>query len=296
MPTITPKRIAEFIEPFYVKPGRRVRLARDFDPAGTRQVDKKEAKEILAEGVGLLAEYQDRLYAQGTHGLVVVLQAMDAAGKDGCISHVMSGVNPQGCRVTSFKHPGGAELGHEFLWRSMQVLPERGQIGIFNRSYYEDVLIVRVHPELLQTEGLKLGDDPDKFWKERYRSICGVERHLGANHVHVLKFFLHLSKEEQCKRFLARIDEPEKNWKFSQADMDERGYWDEYRRAYEVCLSETSTDDAPWFIIPADDKLSARLIVSKIVLEKMDSLDLAFPTASEARKAELKAIRAQLAP
>ena len=289
-------KIAIYTKKFRAKENKKVDLAKW--PTRIKPVygSNEEYHALLAHHVEQLSDMQQKLYADNSHALLLIFQAMDAAGKDGCISHVMSGVNPQGCRVTSFKHPGGAELGHEFLWRSMQALPERGQIGIFNRSYYEDVLIVRVHPELLQTEGLKLGDDPDKFWKERYRSIRGVERHLGANHVHVLKFFLHMSKEEQCKRFLARIDEPEKNWKFSQADMDERGYWDEYRRAYEVCLSETSTDDAPWFIIPADDKLSARLIVSKIVLEKMDSLDLAFPTASEARKAELKAIRAQLAP
>jgi PPK2 family polyphosphate:nucleotide phosphotransferase len=249
---------------------------------------------LLSDHVARLSDLQQKLYADNSHALLLIFQAMDAAGKDGAIRHVMSGVNPQGCQVTSFKHPGGAELGHEFLWRSMRALPERGQIGIFNRSYYEDVLIVRVHPELLLTEGLEVGDDPDAFWKERYRSIRGVERHLTSNNVHVLKFFLHLSKEEQRKRFLARIDEPAKNWKFSQADVVERGFWSQYRRAYETCLSETSTEAAPWFVVPADDKLSTRLIVSQIVLEKLESLKLAFPGVSEARKAELKAIRDSL--
>jgi PPK2 family polyphosphate:nucleotide phosphotransferase len=289
-------KIAIDTEKFRVKENKKVDLAKWPTQIKPVYSSKEDYHAILAHHVERLSDMQRKLYAGGSHALLLIFQAMDAAGKDGCIRHVMSGVNPQGCQVTSFKHPGGAELGHEFLWRSTRVLPERGQIGIFNRSCYEDVLIVRVHPELLQTEGLELGDDPDKFWKERYRSIRGLERHLAANNVHVLKFFLHLSKEEQRKRFLARIDEPEKNWKFSQADMDERGYWDEYRHAYEVCLSETGTEDAPWFVIPADDKLSARLIVSKIVLEKMDSLNLAYPTVSEARKTELKAIRAQLTP
>ncbi len=281
---------------FRVKEGEKVDLAKW--PTRIKPVysSKEEYHALLAHHVERLSDMQRKLYAGDSHALLLIFQAMDAAGKDGCISHVMSGVNPQGCEVTSFKHPGGAELRHEFLWRSTRVLPERGRIGIFNRSYYEDVLIVRVHPEFLQTEGLELGDDPDKFWKERYRSIRGLERHLAANNVHVLKFFLHMSKEEQRKRFLARIDEPEKNWKFSQADMAERGFWDEYQQAYEHCLSETSSVDAPWFVIPADDKLSARLIVSKVVLEKMDALKLAYPTVDEARKAELKAIRAQLAP
>ncbi|WP_294540530.1 ADP-polyphosphate phosphotransferase [uncultured Rhodoblastus sp.] len=255
---------------------------------------KDDYRARLAERVAALSDAQQKLYAGNRHALLLIFQAMDAAGKDGVIRHVMSGVNPQGCQVTSFKHPGGAELDHEFLWRSMRVLPERGQIGIFNRSYYEDVLIVRVHPELLQAEGLDPGKDADAFWAERYRSIRGVERHLNANNVHVLKFFLHLSKEEQRKRFLARIDEPEKNWKFSQADIVERGYWDQYQAAYQLCLSATSTEAAPWFIVPADDKYSTRLIVSHIVLDKMASLKLAFPEVSAARKAELKAIRSLL--
>ncbi len=279
---------------FRVKEDHKVDLAKWPTLVDPVYRSKDDYREILADHVARLSDMQQKLYAGNKHALLLVFQAMDAAGKDGAIRHVMSGVNPQGCQVTSFKHPGGAELGHEFLWRSMRALPERGQIGIFNRSYYEDVLIVRVHPELLETEGLELGDDPDAFWKERYRSIRSVERHLEFNNVHVLKFFLHLSKEEQCKRFLARIDEPEKNWKFSQADMVERGFWDQYARAYEICLSKTSTEAAPWFVVPADDKLSTRLIVSQIVLEKMESLKLAFPKVGDERKAELRAIRATL--
>ena len=279
---------------FRVKEDRKVDLAKWPTWIEPLYHSKDDYRELLADHVARLSELQEKLYAGNSHALLLIFQALDAAGKDGAIRHVMSGVNPQGCQVTSFKHPGGAELGHEFLWRSMRSLPERGQIVIFNRSYYEDVLIVRVHPELLETEGLALGDDPDAFWNERYRSIRGVERHLTSNNVHVLKFFLHLSKEEQRKRFLARIDEPEKNWKFSEADMVERGFWDQYARAYEICLSETSTQAAPWFVVPADDKLSTRLIVSQIVLEKLESLKLAFPGVSEARKAELMAIRDSL--
>ncbi len=257
---------------------------------------KEDYHDMLADHVARLSDMQRKLYAANRHALLMIFQAMDAAGKDGAIGHVMSGVNPQGCQVTSFKHPSGAELEHDFLWRATRALPERGRIGIFNRSYYEDVLIVRVHPELLQGEGLSPGDKPKKFWKERYRSIRGLERHLTANNIHVLKFFLHLSKEEQRKRFLARIDEPEKNWKFSRADIEERGFWDDYMKAYEICLSETSTDASPWFVVPADDKLTARLIVSLAILEKMESLKLAYPMVSDERRAELQSIREKLAP
>ncbi len=279
---------------FRVKEDHKVDLARWPTRVEPVYRSKEEYHEILADHVGRLSDLQQKLYAGNRDALLLIFQAMDAAGKDGAIRHVMSGVNPQGCQVTSFKHPGGAELEHDFLWRAARALPERGKIGIFNRSHYEDVLIVRVHPLLLQAEGLEPGEKPEKFWKERYHSIRSFERHLCANNVHVLKFFLHLSKEEQRKRFLARIDEPEKNWKFSQADIEERGSWDEYARAYEACLSETSTESAPWFVVPADDKLSTRLIVSQIVLEKLESLKLAFPEVGEARKAELQAIRKQL--
>jgi PPK2 family polyphosphate:nucleotide phosphotransferase len=255
---------------------------------------KDDYHAMLAEHVARLSDLQQKLYAHNRDSLLLIFQAMDAAGKDGAIRHVMSGVNPQGCQVSSFKHPSGVELEHDFLWRTTRELPPRGMIGIFNRSYYESVLILRVHPGLLNAEGF----DPDKadgeFWRQRYRSISDLERHLAANRVHVLKFFLHLSKEEQRKRFLARIDAPEKNWKFSQADIEERGFWDEYQNAYAKCLSATSAKAAPWFVVPADDKLSARLIVSHIVLDKLDSLKLSFPKVNEERRKELQSIRAQL--
>jgi PPK2 family polyphosphate:nucleotide phosphotransferase len=279
---------------FRVKEGKKVDLA-DW-PTLIKPVygSKEDYRTQLAAHVARLSELQQKLYAADTHALLLIFQAMDAAGKDGAIRHVMSGVNPQGCQVTSFKHPSGVELEHDFLWRTTRELPERGKIGIFNRSYYESVLILRVHPELLRAEGFEPDKADTAFWNGRYRSITDLEHHLAANHLHVLKFYLHLSKEEQRKRFLARIDEPEKNWKFSQGDIEERGYWDDYRKAYEKCLSATSTRDAPWFVVPADDKLTTRLIVSQLVLEKLDSLDLAFPKVSEERRAELKAIREQL--
>ena len=221
---------------------------------------------------------------------------MDAGGKDGAIRHVMSGVNPQGCQVFSFKHPSGIELEHDFLWRTTRDLPERGRIGIFNRSYYEEVLILRVHPELLRGEALV--DPPgneEAFWHHRYRSITNLERHLHANGTRVVKFFLHLSKEEQRKRFLSRIDEPDKNWKFSAADIKERGFWKEYMKAYEACLGATSTSDAPWYVVPADDKHNARLIVSQIVLDTFEGLKMAYPKTTAKRHEELLLIREQLA-
>jgi PPK2 family polyphosphate:nucleotide phosphotransferase len=254
---------------------------------------RERYQEFLADHVARLSEMQRMLYAGDRHALLLIFQAMDAAGKDGVIRHVMSGVNPQGCQVSSFRHPGGAELRHDFFWRVVAALPERGRIGIFNRSYYEDVLIVRIHPDLLRSEGFQPGEGKT-LWKDRYRSIRDFERHLTVNNVHVLKFFLHLSKEEQRKRFLARIDEPEKNWKFSEADIKERAHWDDYMRVYEMCLCETSTKAAPWHIVPADDKLSTRLIVSQIILEKLGSLNLAYPAVSADRRAELQAIREQL--
>ena len=279
---------------FRVKPDHTVDLKKwptQIDPSYS---SKEDYQGRLARQILRLSEQQQKLYANDRHALLLIFQAMDAAGKDGVIKHVMSGVNPQGCEVTSFKHPGGAELEHDFLWRAYRALPERGRIGIFNRSHYEDVLIVRVHPELLATEGLDPSHALEDFWNERYHSIRAFERHLGANNIHVLKFFLHLSKEEQRQRFLARIDEPEKNWKFSQADLVERGFWGDYRRAYERCLSETSTKAAPWFVVPADDKPNARLIVSDIIVEAMEKLKLSWPEVSDQRKAELLKIRAQL--
>lgn len=251
--------------------------------------------EMLADHVDRLSELQQRHYAANSHAALFIFQAMDAAGKDGVIRHVMSGVNPQGCQVSSFKHPSTAELEHDFLWRSIVKMPERGQIGIFNRSYYEEVLIARVHPDILEGEGVPgLKHHGKKLWQARYRSILDVERHLHANGTRIVKIFLHLSKEEQRKRFLARIDEPHKNWKLSPADLEERKYWKDYRHAYEQCLGATSTEDAPWYVVPADDKQNARLIVSQIVLDTLEALKPRFPEVTPQRAAELQAIRAEL--
>jgi PPK2 family polyphosphate:nucleotide phosphotransferase len=256
-----------------------------------------EYQAMLKDHVKKLSAQQELLYASGTYAVLLIFQAMDAAGKDGVIEHVMSGVNPQGCQVFSFKHPSATELKHDFLWRTAICLPERGKIGIFNRSYYEEVLIVRVHPEILRAEGIPgAPDGGDKsIWQERYRSILGLERHLDDNGTRVIKFFLHLSKEEQRKRFIARIDAPEKNWKFSSADIEEREYWKQYMKAFEKCLSATSTSRAPWYVVPADDKLNTRLIVSRIVLDTMEELKLEFPQSTPARKRELQKLRKLLA-
>jgi PPK2 family polyphosphate:nucleotide phosphotransferase len=252
-------------------------------------------KGLLEDHVAQLSAQQQLHYASDRHAILLIFQAMDAAGKDGAIRHVMSGVNPQGCQVFSFKHPSATELEHDFLWRSTRDLPERGRIGIFNRSYYEEVLIIRVHPELLTGEALVDPARDDKaFWHQRYRSITNLERHLHANGTRIVKFFLHLSKEEQRRRFLARIDEPDKNWKFSAADIKERGFWKQYRKAYEECLGATSTADSPWYVVPADDKENARLIVSQIVLDTFEGLKMSYPKASPARRQELQSIRKQL--
>lgn len=256
---------------------------------------KKAYRKLLQEQVDQLSDQQRLLYASNRHALLVIFQAMDTAGKDGAIRHVMSGVNPQGCQVFSFQHPSAQELQHDFLWRTTRDLPERGRIGIFNRSYYEEVLIVRVHSSILHSEGLPDAGADESVWHGRYRSIVDLERHLHANGTRIVKVFLHLSKEEQRKRLLARIDEPDKNWKFSQADIAEREFWDAYMQAYGQALSATSTADSPWFIVPADDKDNARLIVSQIVLNAMESLKLRYPVVSAARKRELQAIRRQLA-
>ena len=238
---------------------------------------------------------QELLYAANRYALLIIFQGMDAAGKDGAIAHVMSGINPQGCRVVSFKSPSAEELKHDFLWRTTRELPERGQIGIFNRSYYEEVLIVRVHPEILRAEGLphELMDEK-RIWRDRYRSIVGLERHLAHSGTRVIKFFLHLSKDEQRRRFLKRIEMPEKNWKFSAADIAERRYWKQYTKAYEKCLGATSTHDAPWYVVPADDKENARLIVSRIVLDTLEELRLSYPKSSAGRRRELRSLRKQL--
>ncbi|HTR77811.1 MAG TPA: ADP-polyphosphate phosphotransferase, partial [Gemmatimonadaceae bacterium] len=255
----------------------------------------EQYQKMLEEDVRRLSELQRLLYASDRYALLLIFQAMDAAGKDGAIAHVMSGVNPQGCQVYSFKHPSAAELEHDFLWRTTRALPERGRIGIFNRSYYEEVLIVRVHPEILQGEHLPLTDeDSDTLWDDRYRSIVDLEKHLYRNGTRIVKVFLHLSPEEQRRRFLARIDDPDKNWKFSTADITERQYWNQYMKAYAACLSATSTRVAPWFAVPADDKENARLIVSRIVVEALADLRMSYPEVDKARRRELKAIRKQL--
>jgi PPK2 family polyphosphate:nucleotide phosphotransferase len=257
---------------------------------------KSQYKKRLHEHTEELSSFQRLHYAYNRYALLLIFQAMDAAGKDGAIRHVMSGVNPQGCQVFSFKHPSATELDHDFLWRTTRSLPERGRIGIFNRSYYEEVLIVRVHPEILLSQGL-----PDELlnektlWRDRYRSIVDLESHLYRNGTRIIKFFLHLSEEEQRQRFLQRIDEPEKNWKFSLADIKERKYWKEYMQAYEACLSATSTETAPWYVVPADDKKSARLIVSNVIVETLKSLNMSYPTTTKARQKELQAIRKRLA-
>jgi PPK2 family polyphosphate:nucleotide phosphotransferase len=256
---------------------------------------KKKYRDILAEHVEQLSTQQQRLYASNKYALLLIFQAMDAAGKDGAIKHVMSGVNPQGCQVFSFKHPSAIELQHDFLWRTTRDLPERGRIGIFNRSYYEDVLIVRVHPELLKGEALvDTPSDDETLWRERYSSITNLERHLHANGTRIVKIFLHLSKDEQRKRFLLRIDDPDKNWKLTAGDITERGFWNNYMKAYAACLSATSLSEAPWYVVPADDKQDARLIVSQIILDTLEDLKLSYPTASVEHSQMLQSIRKQL--
>jgi len=256
---------------------------------------EKHYRRRLKKHVEHLSALQQLLYAANSHTVLLIFQAMDAAGKDGAIRHVMSGVNPQGCQVVSFKHPSVAELQHDFLWRTTRELPERGRIGIFNRSYYEEVLIVRVHRNILRGEGLPEATlHNEQLWHDRYRSIIDLERHLHCNGTQIIKFFLHLSKEEQRKRFLERIDDPKKNWKFSEADIHERKFWPSYMTAYEECLSATSTTDSPWYIVPADDKNNSRLIVSQIVLDTFEALQMTYPESSPARRLALKAIREQL--
>jgi PPK2 family polyphosphate:nucleotide phosphotransferase len=257
---------------------------------------KEQYQELLGEHVAQLSSQQRLLYASNRYAVLLIFQAMDAAGKDGAIRHVMSGVNPQGCQVFSFKHPSVAELEHDFLWRTTRDLPERGRIGIFNRSYYEEVLIARVHPEILRSEAIPDTPHHDKkVWHDRFRSIKNLERHLHENGTRIIKFFLHLSKEEQRKRFLARIDEPDKNWKFSSADIAERKFWKEYMKVYGECLSATSTRDAPWYVVPADDKENARLIVSQIVLDTFEGLKMTYPKTSAKRRRELLSIGKGLA-
>ena len=256
---------------------------------------KEQYHVLLQDHVARLSSLQQLLYASNRYAVLLIFQAMDAAGKDGAIKHVMSGVNPQGCQVFSYKHPSPAELQHDFLWRTTRDLPERGRIGIFNRSYYEEVLIARVHPEILRSEGIPAVADDKAVWHDRYRSIVDLERHLHVNGTRIIKFYLHLSKDEQRKRFLQRIDEPQKNWKFSLADVEERGFWEEYMEAYAHCLAATSTRHAPWYIVPADDKQNTRLIVSQIVVDTLEELKMTPPNSSAERRRELATIREKLA-
>ena len=285
---IDPKR-------FRVPKGREVSL--DRWPTAIRPFYKAQAhyKELLDADVARLSALQRLLYASNEYSLLLVFQGMDSAGKDGAISHLLTGVNPQGCEVHSFKHPGPEELEHDFLWRAMCVLPGRGRIGVFNRSYYEEVLVARVHPEILRSEGVagrRAGDR--KVWKERFESIVKLEQHLHRNGTRVIKFFLHLSKAEQRKRLLERIDDPEKNWKYNQADLVERGLWNRYMRAYEECLGATSTKIAPWHVVPADNKYNARLIVSRVVIDTLQGLGMAYPKLTREQRNGLRAIRRQL--
>ena len=281
---------------FRVREGHRVHLRKWPTEVKPLYRDKDDYRGLLERQVEELRQQQDLLYASNSHAVLLIFQAMDAAGKDGVIKHVMSGVNPQGVQVTSFKHPSGEELRHDFLWRTTRNLPERGRIGIFNRSYYEEVLIVRVHPELLKAEGVPLGDlrKPKELWEERYRSMVGLERHLHNNGTRILKFFLHVSPEEQRKRFLARIDDPSKNWKFSEGDLVERACWKDYMKAYEHCLSATSTKEAPWQVVPADDKNNARLIVAQTLVAALRSLKMSYPKLDPEQMKGLAAARQTL--
>ena len=281
---------------FRVRPGETVKLRDRPTIVKPFCKSKKAYRELLREHVEGLSSLQQLHYAANRYALLLIFQGIDAAGKDGAIRHVMSGVNPQGCQVSSFKQPSADELEHDFLWRTTRQLPERGKIGIFNRSYYEEVLVVRVHPEILRSQGLSEElRDKKTIWEERYRSIVDLESHLYRNGTRTVKVFLHLSQGEQRKRFLERIDEPDKNWKFSLADIHERKYWNQYMKAYEACLSATSSHHAPWYVVPADDKENARLIVSRIVLDSLHELKMAYPKTTAKRRQELKSIRKLLA-
>jgi PPK2 family polyphosphate:nucleotide phosphotransferase len=289
-------RCREFAGPYCITDGKKFRL-KEVDPDDTGELtseDKPEAKEALAAGVEVLAQLQERLYAQDRWAILLIFQAMDAAGKDGAIKHVMSGVNPQGCQVHSFKAPSPEDLDHDYLWRCLKVLPERGRIGIFNRSYYEEVLVVRVHKELLERQKLPPSLITKSIWDERYEDIRDVERYLGRNGVLIRKFFLHVSKKEQKERFLERLDNPDKNWKFSIADAKERGHWDEYQEAYEEMIRATATKEAPWYVVPADNKWFTRVVVGAAIIDALGSLDLKFPVVNDDKKKELAAARLAL--
>jgi PPK2 family polyphosphate:nucleotide phosphotransferase len=296
MPERKLKHVHKFIKPYIITSGKHFRL-KDFDPGDTHHLnseDKPEAKEWLEEGVSLLSDLQDMLYAQGTWGLLVILQAMDAAGKDSTIRHVMTGVNPQGVDVHSFKAPSAGELAHDFLWRTSRCMPPRGKIHIFNRSYYEEVLVVRVHPQLLQKQRLPDALQSDHFWKDRYEAISAFERYATRNGIAVCKFFLHLSRKEQKRRFLQRLDKKDKHWKFSLDDLKERKYWDEYQDAYEKMIRNTATEYAPWVIVPADNKWFSRLLVVATIVDTLDGLNLEYPRLTAAERAELKKARKHL--
>jgi PPK2 family polyphosphate:nucleotide phosphotransferase len=295
MPDERARQLAELVDPLCVAPGSKVTLAKDYDPAfKAGWLKKKDGKEHLRLSVELLAEYQERLAAQGTHGVLVVLQALDAAGKDGTIRHVMSGVNPQGVVVHSFKVPSNEELEHDYMWRYAQRLPARGQIGIFNRSHYEEVLVVRVHPHLLERQQLPPDAVRGDVWKRRYREINDWERYLADNGFRIVKLFLNLSREEQRKRFLKRIDVPEKNWKFSAADVTERSFWDDYQQAFSEMLTHTSTEWAPWYVIPADHKWFARIAAGAVLVRTLMEIDPQYPTVDPQKLRALKEAGAEL--
>ena len=284
-------KVEKVANPYRVDSGKHFRL-KDFDPADTGHWHSKEhAEEALIQGIARIADLQDKLYAQDTWALLLIFQAMDAAGKDGIIKHVMTGVNPQGCQVYSFKAPSERELQHDFLWRTTRVLPERGHIGIFNRSYYEEVLVVRVHPDLLSGQKLPSSLVGKKIWEERFEDIRCFERHMGRSGTVIRKFFLNVSKKEQKKRFLERLDEPEKNWKFSASDIHERKYWDDYQKAYEEMIASTATEESPWYVVPADNKWFTRLVVSTVLVDTLESLDLSYPKVHAAKRKELEAAK-----
>ena len=295
-PNAVVKRAHRFAEPFRITDGKKLRL-KDVDPGdtlGLKSEAEPRSKAALADGVRALAELQDKLYAQDKWAVLLIFQAMDAAGKDGAIKHVMSGINPQGCQVYSFKSPSSEDLDHDYLWRCMKSLPNRGHIGIFNRSYYEEVLVVRVHPEFLAKQKLPPSLMDKKIWEDRFEDIRNFEQYLTRNGVIVRKFFLHVSKKEQKRRFLDRIDDPLKNWKFSSNDANERDFWDDYMQAYEEMIQETATKDAPWYVVPADNKWFTRVVVGAAVIETLDSLDLAYPKVDEAKLKELAAAKKKL--
>jgi PPK2 family polyphosphate:nucleotide phosphotransferase len=289
-------QIQEYVHPFRVTKGKGFQL-KDFDPGDTRglKMDKDAATELLARGTEWLAEEQEMLYAQDRWSLLLVFQAMDAAGKDGTIKHVLSGINPQGCQVFSFKQPSTEDLNHDFLWRYVKCLPDRGRIGIFNRSYYEEVLVVRVHPDILKKQKLPEGSVGKQIWDERLADIANFEDYLARQGTVILKFYLHLSREEQKKRFMERLDNPEKNWKFSPADIHERGFWDDYMHAFEEAIRATAAHHAPWYVVPADNKWFTRLIVAAAIVEAVEKLELSYPRIDAAKKTELMTARAALA-